>query len=99
MKVRIYKMDVLMWNASLSDVVRLCLAGLKIAIIAQVPERALCVGVRDRVFPYLIVIGFVVTTSLSLAVDPLLGFKSAVVDGFHLGAKFRVLREEVLESS
>lgn len=88
-----------MWNASLSDVVRLCLAGLKIATIVQVPECALCVGVRDGVFPYLIVIGFVVTTSLSLAVDSLLGFRSALVDGFHLGAKFRVLREEVLESS
>lgn len=88
-----------MWKASLSDVARLCLAGLKIAILVQVPECGVCVGVRGGVFPYLIVIGFVVTTSLGLAVDSLLGFRSPVVDGFHLGAKFRVLREEVLESS
>lgn len=50
-------------------------------------------------FPYLIIIWFVVTTSLSLAVDSLLGFISAVVDGFHLGAKFRVLSVEVLVPS
>lgn len=49
-------------------------------------------------FPYLIVIWFVVT-SLSLAVDSLFGFTSAVVDDFHLGAKFRVMRVEVLVSS
>lgn len=53
---------------------------------------------RDGVFPYLIVIWFVVT-SLRLAVDSLFGFSSAVVDGFHLGAKFRVKGVEVLVSS
>lgn len=100
MKVRIYKLDVLMSNTSLSDVARLCLTGLKIALIVQVPECALCVGVSGAhgVFPYLIIIWFVVT-SLSLAVDSLLGFISAVVDGFHLGAKFRVLSVEVLVPS
>lgn len=51
------------------------------------------------VFPYLIVIWFVVRKCLSVAVDSLLGFSSALVDGFHLGAKFRVLRVEVLVSS
>lgn len=100
-KVRIYKMDVLMSNTSLSDVARLCLTGLKIALIVQVPECALCVGVQGAhgVFPYLIIIWFVVTTSLRLAVDSLLGFISAVVDGFHLGAKFRVFSVEVLVPS
>lgn len=56
------------------------------------------VGSATGCFPYLIVIWFVVTI-LSLAVDSLLGFSSAVVDGFHLGAKFGVLRVEVLVSS
>lgn len=88
-----------MSNTSLSDADRLCLTRLKIALIVQVPDCALGgVGASEGVFPYLIVIWFVVT-SVSLAVDSLLGFSSAVVDGFHLGAKFRVMRVEVLVSS
>lgn len=52
-----------------------------------------------RVFPYLIVIWFVVRKRLAVTVDSFLGFSSALVDGFHLSAKFRVLRVEVLISS
>lgn len=87
-----------MSNTSLSDADRMCSTRLKIALIVQVPDCALGVGASEGVFPYLIVIWFVVTT-VSLGVDSLLGFSSAVVDGFHLGAKFRVMRVEVLVSS
>lgn len=52
-----------------------------------------------RVFPYLIIIWFVVRELLAVAVDSFLGFSSALVDGFHLSAKFRILRVEVLVSS
>lgn len=52
-----------------------------------------------RVFPYLIVIGFVVRKHLAVAADFSLCFSSALVYGFHLSAKFRVLRVEVLISA
>lgn len=55
--------------------------------------------VLQRVFPYLIVIWFVVRKLLAVAVDSFLGFSSARVNCFHLSAKFRVLRVEVLVSS
>jgi len=64
-----------------------------------------CVGemegntVLRRAFPYLIVIWFVVRKLVAVAVDFFLGFSSTVVNGFHLSAKFRVLRVEVLVSS
>lgn len=60
------------------------------------------VGAGDRthrVFPYLIVIWLVVRQLLAVGGDSPLGFGSALVDGFHLSAKFRVLRVEVLVSS
>lgn len=59
------------------------------------------VGSTDlyRVFPYLIIIWLVVRELLAVGVDFFLGFSSALVNGFHLSAKFRVLRVEVLVSS
>lgn len=55
--------------------------------------------ILQRVFPYLIIIWFVVRKLLTVADDSFLGFSSAVVNCFHLSAKFRVLRMEVLVSS
>lgn len=53
----------------------------------------------EGVFPYLIIIWFVVRKLLAVAVDSFLGFSSALVNGFHLSAKFWVLRVEVFISS
>lgn len=50
MKVRKDEMDVLMSNTSLSDADRLCLTGLKIALIVQVPDCALCVGASEALW-------------------------------------------------
>lgn len=49
-------------------------------------------------FPYLIIIWFVVRKLLAVTDSPL-GFSSALVSGFHLSAKLRVLRVEVFISS
>lgn len=56
-------------------------------------------GKKRLEFPYLIIIWFAVKMLLRVAVDPFLGFSCAPVRGFHLSAKLRVLRLEVLVSS
>lgn len=52
-----------------------------------------------KVLSYLIIIWFVVRYLLAVAAGSFLGFSYALVDVFHLSAKFRVLRVEVLVSS
>lgn len=92
-----------MTNINLSDVSR---THFNFGFCLEVPLKW-CVDVLSawevrkhyRVFPYLIVIWFVVTKRPSLTDDSFLCFTSALVNGFHLSAKFRVLRVEVLVSS
>lgn len=88
-----------MTNINLSDVSRTCFNfGLRLKWCVDAVS-AWEVRKQYRVFPYLIIIWFVVTKSLSLTDDSFLCFTSALVNGFHLSAKFRVLRVEVLVSS